>query len=298
MPEVVSPAGSRAVAIPRTGVRIVVLLAAAIVACLSVAGMFLVASPPASAHDQLLSTDPADGDTLDSMPAQIALTFSGEPLTTGAEVVLTGDDGKAVPLEGITVDGAVLTAPLPPSLPGGEYRTAWHIVSGDGHPLEGAFSFTVESAEAPEGAAAESERPADAAEEPAEDADQAAGSASASDDAAGNDAAAGDDAAAGEGPYGSLPGTTTGTSTGTAVLVTVGALAVVLLMIVVMRRKLKDSDALRERERLRGRGDGAAATSGGDAGDTSERGGRSSDTSSDSSGGDGGGSDGGGGGGE
>ncbi|MBE1877976.1 copper resistance protein CopC [Myceligenerans pegani] len=267
MPEVVTPADSRAATGPRAGVRIAVLLVAACVACLSVAGIFLIASPPASAHDQLLSSDPADGDELDAMPEAIALTFSGEPLATGAEVVLTGEDGTPVALHDLTVDGVVLTASTPSTLPGGEYDVAWHIVSGDGHPLEGAFSFTVD-APGPSGEPTEEpaqEEPSEGAAggtEPAEDAEQPAGAA--------------DDAAV-------APGTPAGIPSGVAALAVFGGLAVVVVVLVVRWRRM-ENDAM---TRKRGRGGDSAG--GGSADGSSDGDGKSSSAGGDSgSGGDGG----------
>lgn len=245
MPEVVSSADSRAVTVPRTGVRIAVLLVAACVACLSVAGIFLIASPPASAHDQLLSSDPADGDELDVMPGAITLTFSGEPLETGAEVVLTGEDGTPVGLEDLAVDGTVLTASLPSTLPGGEYDVAWHIVSGDGHPLEGAFSFTVDTPSEPSATAeddasspdTESAAPADVPE-PTETAGAAEDGGTAASD------------------------TPTGIPSGAAALAVIGAVLVVLIMLIAMRRRMKETEAMRAR-----RQDGESAGEGSEGGD-------------------------------
>ncbi len=55
-------------------------LTAAAAALLLAAGGLLVASP-ASAHDELVSTDPAADTSLDALPAQLTLTFSGELAT-------------------------------------------------------------------------------------------------------------------------------------------------------------------------------------------------------------------------
>ncbi|GAB3158581.1 hypothetical protein GCM10027059_03580 [Myceligenerans halotolerans] len=282
MPEVVSSADLRAATAPRTGVRIAVLIAASLVACLSVAGMFLIASPSASAHDQLLSSDPADGDELDAMPATIVLTFSGEPLETGAEVVITGEDGTSVGLEDLTVDGAVLTASVPSTLPGGTYDAAWHIVSGDGHPLEGTFSFAVD---APEPSATPED--AEPTEEPTEAASEAAADGSEPTEAIEEPADAGDDAdAAGSD---ASPETSAGIPSGAAGLALIGGLAVVVVMLVVRWRRMENEATTRRRDS----GDAAAGT--GSAGGNSDDGDTSGSSGGDSGSGSGGDSGGGGG---
>ncbi|RPF23287.1 copper resistance CopC family protein [Myceligenerans xiligouense] len=280
MPEVVTPADSRAATGPRASTRIAVLLVAACVACLSVAGIFLIASPPAAAHDQLLSSDPADGDELDAMPAAITLTFSGEPLATGAEVVLTGEDGNAVSLRDIAVDGAVLTATVPATLPGGDYDAAWHIVSGDGHPLEGAFSFTVAG---PEPSAA----PEDA--EPVEDSTEAASANPGETPEPDEPTGAGRDVGAGSAD--ASPETSAGIPSGAAGLALIGGLAVVLVMLVVRWRRMEHDATRRRRDRGDAAGTGSAD---GNSGDRD----RSSDGDSGSDSGSGSGGDSGGGGGE
>lgn len=147
-----SPASTSAPSVtaapPRLGRRasavVVVLLALATtvlgLALATAAG--IVTAAPASAHDRLLSSDPADGAALDEPPAAVTLTFSGEVLETGTQVVVTGDDGQ-VAGGTVAVDGDVVTASLPADLAGGAYTVTWRVVSADGHPIEGTFGFDV-----------------------------------------------------------------------------------------------------------------------------------------------------------
>lgn len=116
---------------------LVVLLAAALTPVLGVA-----VAQPASAHDRLLSSDPADGATVDETPGVITLVFSAEVLAAGAQVAVTTPDGT-VPAE-VTVDGDEAVAALPDDLPGGDWDVAWRVVSSDGHPIEGELAFTVD----------------------------------------------------------------------------------------------------------------------------------------------------------
>ncbi|MFE5334805.1 copper resistance protein CopC [Isoptericola sp. NPDC056573] len=129
-----------------------VLLAAAAVPVLGLA-----LAQPASAHDRLLSSDPADGATVDETPAELTLVFSADVLAAGAQVAVTTADGT-VPAE-VTVDGDEAVAALPDDLPGGDWDVSWRVVSSDGHPIEGELAFTVASAATPSPSASPSSSP-------------------------------------------------------------------------------------------------------------------------------------------
>ena len=105
---------------------------------------------PAGAHARLVASDPPAGATLDRPPAAVTLRFN-EPVegALGGVRVLgsdgeRADGGRAELAEG----GKVLRAALPGDLQGA-YLVAWRVVSADGHPVQGAFTFTVGSAAPP-----------------------------------------------------------------------------------------------------------------------------------------------------
>ncbi|WP_158562898.1 copper resistance CopC family protein [Marinitenerispora sediminis] len=114
------------------------LLAAVLVA----AGM-LATAPPAHAHDRLLSSTPEDGAHLDTAPAAIALTFSAEVMEIGAAVAVLDSSSQPVAEGDAVIDGADVTQPLAADLPDGGYAVRWRVVSSDGHPISGSFTFTV-----------------------------------------------------------------------------------------------------------------------------------------------------------
>ncbi|MFD6164744.1 copper resistance protein CopC [Oerskovia sp. NPDC060287] len=114
---------------------------------------------PAQAHDRIISSDPADGAQLATAPAALTMTFSTEPLAVEPQVVVTDTAGTVVAQGSPTIEGTSATFPWPAELTGDTYTVAWRVVSSDGHPIEGTFSFAV--AAAPEPA------PAPASEEPA-----------------------------------------------------------------------------------------------------------------------------------
>jgi methionine-rich copper-binding protein CopC len=212
------------VALARPGSRRLVRVITVFAAVLTFVALLLVAGP-ASAHDQLLSSDPKDGATLDEHPASISLTFSAAPLDTGIEIALVGPDGVTAQGQDIQVDDKVVTAQLADDLPGGRYDVAWHVVSSDGHPIDGEFSYTVEAAAEP------TVTPSEAGEE-AEPTEAATPASEAADEPTEPSELAG-----------------SGDGAGTSGLAVTGgivaAVLVVLGVVVMMRRKILENDRLR-----------------------------------------------------
>lgn len=104
----------------------------------------LLAQPQAAhAHDTLLSTDPEDGATVDSSPEKITLEYSANILDVSPVVRITDADGEVVQEDAPTIDGPDAVADVDKPLADGTYTVQWRVVSSDGHPIEGDFSFTV-----------------------------------------------------------------------------------------------------------------------------------------------------------
>lgn len=98
---------------------------------------------PASAHDTLIESDPADGDTVDGSPEAITLTYSADILDVSPLVRITDDaTGESTEITP-TIDGPVATAEIPEPLHDGDHTVQWRVVSSDGHPIEGTFTITV-----------------------------------------------------------------------------------------------------------------------------------------------------------
>ena len=104
----------------------------------------------AHAHDVLVSSDPAAGVALTTAPTQVALTFNNDVLTGVAnQIQVHGPDGASVAGDGLAaVEGRVVTVPVTITA-NGTYSVAWHVVSSDGHPVEGTFTFDLASPDAP-----------------------------------------------------------------------------------------------------------------------------------------------------
>ncbi len=104
-------------------------------------------APAALAHDELLGSDPAAGSSVDALPAEIVLNFSGPVLNEegSAEFSVTDSAGTEFAAGAPVIDGARVTQPLEGDAEG-TVTVAWKIVSSDGHPVSETFNFTVGTA--------------------------------------------------------------------------------------------------------------------------------------------------------
>lgn len=138
------------------------LLAALLLAAVAVWGL----ASPAAAHDELVSSDPAAEATLDALPDTLTLSFSGELLggDDANEVQVTDAAGTILNDGPAVVDGTTVTQGLAGAA-SGSIQVLWRVVSSDGHPISGEFSFTVAGAPVPTSAPTESAttEPADTA---------------------------------------------------------------------------------------------------------------------------------------
>ncbi|MGI8459196.1 MAG: copper resistance protein CopC [Propionibacteriaceae bacterium] len=97
---------------------------------------------PASAHASLQRTDPPDRSVLSTAPSSVDLTFD-EPVNLPPQAVRVFDaDGRRVPSETQANDATATTTFAEP-LATGTFVVSWRVVSDDGHPIDGAFTFSV-----------------------------------------------------------------------------------------------------------------------------------------------------------
>ena len=121
-----------------------------------------VAWPAAAfAHTELVSASPADGASVDELPATIELTFS-EALSTPAFVTVTDPAGAEVHVGDPTIQDQVVTQQTEGTGLAGGYEVEYRVVAGDGHAVSGSLSFTVTSGSS----AARGERADSASDEP------------------------------------------------------------------------------------------------------------------------------------
>ncbi|WP_435748851.1 copper resistance CopC family protein [Microbacterium sp. PMB16] len=112
----------------------------------------LATAVPASAHDQLTSSTPREGEALATAPKEIVLTFSGDLIVldasmTGAVVMVVDASGKDWASGEIDVQGNTVTAQLTSGMPVAGYQARWQVVSEDGHPISGMIPFTIGDAD-------------------------------------------------------------------------------------------------------------------------------------------------------
>jgi copper transport protein len=118
-----------------------------LIATLAVLFSMLFASP-AAAHAELVNTTPANGDQLTRPPTQIQMTFTESVNLVDDGIRLVDHVGATVPTPEPTVNAQTVTWPMPAEMPEGPYVVTWRVVSSDGHPIGGAFSFGVGTAAA------------------------------------------------------------------------------------------------------------------------------------------------------
>ena len=102
---------------------------------------------PALAHNVLISTDPGNGASLAAGPSKISLTF--DQYVQGADVnqiAVTGPNGGQWAEGPISVVNNTISAPLRPLGPAGKYTVGYRVLSADGHPVTGDFTFTLTKA--------------------------------------------------------------------------------------------------------------------------------------------------------
>jgi len=134
----------RRISIRIRGGRSLPVIAACLMTLVMVFGLALMPMS-VSAHTSLLQTDPAPNSTLDHSPDLITLHFD-QPLQAGFNKVTIFDVGQrpvtTVPNPAAGTDPSALTIGVP-TLKTGVYSVLWQVLSSDGHPVRGAFVFTV-----------------------------------------------------------------------------------------------------------------------------------------------------------
>jgi hypothetical protein len=121
---------------------------------------FLAGALPASAHADLVSTNPVDGAALTEAPESLVLSFNSLVLDGMAEVAISDSAGELVAgVVAETVETEVLVS-WPVDLPGDTYNVAYRIVSEDGHPVTGSFAFSYPETSIPLTAETAAEEPA------------------------------------------------------------------------------------------------------------------------------------------
>lgn len=95
----------------------------------------------AAAHATLVSTSPSPGAVLDAAPDEVRVTFD-EPVVSDEDSLRVVDATGAIVSGPVEVDGATLRVHVPDQ-GDGWFAVSWQIVSVDGHPLTGGWTYRV-----------------------------------------------------------------------------------------------------------------------------------------------------------
>jgi methionine-rich copper-binding protein CopC len=112
------------------------------VGLMAAVALLTLAVDPVAAHARLVSATPAAGATLTSAPRAVRLEFDEPPYDIGVGVVVSSPTGATVTRGRARVDGNAVVVSLASLTEAGTYTVAWRIVSTDGHPVSGEYTFT------------------------------------------------------------------------------------------------------------------------------------------------------------
>ena len=103
---------------------------------------------PASSHEQLVDQEPKPGQVLEAGISEVRLSFSDDLISldnsAGSEIVILDSNQNPVNNGCAVIDARTAIARADIDTPG-TYQVGWRVVSGDGHPISGSFSFVVEN---------------------------------------------------------------------------------------------------------------------------------------------------------
>ncbi|MFG1922569.1 copper resistance protein CopC [Cryptosporangium sp. NPDC048952] len=108
----------------------------------------MLGAQPAKAHSNLAGSSPKADSTVTAAPKQVTLTFGEVIRGNFSTVVVTGPDGVRYGDGKASAVDKTLSQPVKP-LVAGKYTVAWRVVSADGHPIQGVFTFTADLPAAP-----------------------------------------------------------------------------------------------------------------------------------------------------
>ncbi|ORB16434.1 copper resistance protein CopC [Mycolicibacterium monacense DSM 44395] len=98
----------------------------------------------AAAHTSLVGSDPAKDASVASPLTAVVLNFSEEVNPSFADVAVTSADGRNWVSGSANVEGPRLTVAVGPDrLKNGLYTVSYRVVSADGHPVSGSYTFTI-----------------------------------------------------------------------------------------------------------------------------------------------------------
>jgi copper transport protein len=111
-----------------------------------VAGLFLLLVIPggkASAHAEVVRTNPIQGSIVQTAPSQIVITFSEHVQPVDSRIQVIDPNGKKISNGTPKVVGDDLRIPVRTDGPHGTYLVSFRVISADSHPVGGGFVYSV-----------------------------------------------------------------------------------------------------------------------------------------------------------
>ncbi|MEH0934526.1 copper resistance CopC/CopD family protein, partial [Micromonospora psammae] len=98
---------------------------------------------PAAAHAVLVATSPVRDAVVGAAPREVLVTFTERVSPVSGRVRVLGPDGRQVHTGEPVVEGATMRIPVRvPERPLGTYLVSYRVVSADGHPVAGSFTYS------------------------------------------------------------------------------------------------------------------------------------------------------------
>ena len=112
---------------------------------LCLAGLAFLSSPIASAHGEIVSTFPEQYTNATPIPTQVWIEFDGNLQTLDGQAINTIDvvdsTGLTVSYGDQIIEGGKISTKLSGQSAPGVFTVNYRIVSEDGHPVEGSYTF-------------------------------------------------------------------------------------------------------------------------------------------------------------
>lgn len=135
--------GRPACGVPRVAVTVLGVRRTLIAAGIALMALLVLAAP-AGAHAVLEQTSPAAGQAYSTPPTTIALSFDEHVQVALGGIRLFDAQSHRIDIGPPTQVGDSKTVTVTvPKLKQGTYVTTWRVISADGHPVDGAFTFSV-----------------------------------------------------------------------------------------------------------------------------------------------------------
>ena len=111
------------------------------------AALLIISPTYAFAHGEMVRADPAANSRVISAPAEVSIEFDGKLQVLGNatinSITVKDDKGQVISEPTSIVNGMKITSKLTSLEVTGLISVSYRIVSEDGHPVEGEYSFTV-----------------------------------------------------------------------------------------------------------------------------------------------------------